>query len=341
MRTTAAVLAVSLFLATAATAAPLNVVATVPDLGALVRVVGGDAVSVTVLAKPTEDPHFVEARPSFVKALSEADLVAVVGLDLEVGYLPVLLANSRNARVQPGAPGYADGSSVITPIETPSGPVDRSMGDVHPFGNPHYLLDPMNGLRVARMLKDKLAAARPEARDAFEQRTADFAKRLGARLVGETLAGKYDVEKLVALDERGALDDFLAKQGDAAALGGWLGTLRRFRGAKVVDDHNLWAYFAHRYGIDVLGHMEPKPGIPPTTHHLELIIGLMKEQHVHVVLSSAFYDPRHARFVADNTGAEVVPMANQAGSRPGTDDYLDWMDYNVRQIAAALGKDAK
>jgi ABC-type Zn uptake system ZnuABC Zn-binding protein ZnuA len=321
-----------------AVAAPLRVVATVPDVAALVRAVGGGEVTVTVLAKPTEDPHFVEARPSFVKALSEADLVALLGMDLERGYLPLLLQSARNRRILAGAPGYVDCSTAVTILETPSGPVDRSMGDVHPFGNPHYLPDPINGLRVARLVRDRLAAARPEARDGFERRTAEFARRLGERLVGEALAAKYDVEKLATLDERGGLDDFLAAQGDAKALGGWLGRVRPLRGAKVVDDHNIWAYFARRFGLDIVGHMEPKPGIPPTTHHLELLVGLMKAQQIRVILASSFYDPRHAAFLAEHTGARVVPMANQAGSRPGTDDYLDWVDYNVRQVVEALGK---
>jgi ABC-type Zn uptake system ZnuABC Zn-binding protein ZnuA len=327
-----------LCLPSVAAAAPLRVVATVPDVATLVRAVGGEEVTVTVLAKPTEDPHFVEARPSFVKALSDADLLVLIGMDLEQGYLPLLVQNARNRRIVPGASGYVDCSTVIAILETPSGPVDRSMGDVHPFGNPHYMPDPINGLRVARLVRDRLAAARPEGRDGFERRTADFARRLGERLVGAPLAAKYDVEKLAALDDRGRLDDFLGGQGDAAALGGWLGRLRPLHGAKVVDDHNVWAYFAHRFGLTVVGHMEPKPGIPPTTHHLELLVGLMKAEQVRVILASAFYDPRHAAFLADHTGARVVPMANQAGSRPGTEDYLDWIDYNVREVAGALGK---
>jgi ABC-type Zn uptake system ZnuABC Zn-binding protein ZnuA len=321
-----------------AAAAPVRVVATVPDVAALVRAVGGDEVSVTVLAKPTEDPHFVEARPSFVKALSEADLLVLVGMDLEQGYLPLLLRNARNGRILGDAAGYVDCSRAVTILETPSGPVDRSMGDVHPFGNPHYLPDPINGLRVARLLRDRLADARPEARDGFERRTADFTRRLGERLVGAPLAAKHDVEKLAALADRGRLDDFLAGQGDAGALGGWLGRLRPLHGAKVVDDHNVWAYFARRFGLDVVGHMEPKPGIPPTTHQLELLVGLMKGQHVRLVLASVFYDPRHAAFLAENTGARIVPMANQPGARPGTEDYLAWIDYNVRQVGDAFGK---
>jgi ABC-type Zn uptake system ZnuABC Zn-binding protein ZnuA len=318
-------------------AAPLQVCATVPELGLLTREVGGDEVGVVVFSKGTEDPHFVEARPSFVKDLSRADLLVVVGLDFEIGYLPILLQNARNARVLPGAAGYLDASQAIALLDQPTAPVDRSMGDVHPYGNPHYLLDPLNGLHVARLIAGRLAELRPERREYFQARTTDFARRLGTALVGEPLARKYDAEKLAALAEYGKLDDFLRQQGDADALGGWLGAMRPYRGAKVVDDHNLWPYFARRFGVQVVGHMEPKPGITPTTRHLSKLIDRMRAEHVRGLLAAAYYDPRHVRFLATNTGVPIAAMANQAGARPGTDDYLAFVDYNVRQVAHALG----
>jgi ABC-type Zn uptake system ZnuABC Zn-binding protein ZnuA len=331
----AVLLAAALLLrGTAAHAEPLRVCATLPDLASLVRTVGGDEVTLTVFSKGTEDPHFVEAKPSYVKALSEADLLVVNGLDLEVGYLSVLLQNARNARVLPGGPGYLDASEPVAPLEVPSGTVDRSMGDVHPLGNPHYWLDPLDGLRVARLVRDRLAELRPERRDAFAARAAAEA-RLGTALVGDALARKYALEKLLALADLGRLDAFLAEQGDT--LGGWLGLLRSYRGAPVVDDHGLWPYFAHRFGLEVAGHMEPKPGIPPTTRHLGEVIDLMRSRKVRVVLASAYYDPRHADFVAAHTGARVVRMANLVGAREGTDDYLAMLDYDVRQLAATLG----
>ena len=323
--------------ASPAPAAPLQVCATVPELGVLTREVGGDEVSVVVFAKGTEDPHFVEARPSFVKELSRADLLVVIGLDFEIGYLPVLLRNARNGRALPGAPGHLDASLAIERLDQPTAPVDRSMGDVHPYGNPHYLLDPLNGLRVARLVSARLAELRPEKRAYFDARSAAFARRLGTALVGEALARKYDPEKLAALAEYGTLDGFLRQQGDDGALGGWLGAMRPYRGAKVVDDHNLWPYFARRFGIEVIGHMEPKPGITPTTKHLGELVERMRAEHARALLAAAYYDPRHARFLAAETGVPIAAMANQAGARPGTDGYLALIDYNVRQVAAALG----
>lgn len=226
-----------LLAASVAGAAPLRVCATVPDLGAIVRAVGADDVDVTVFAKGTEDPHFVEARPSFVRSLADADVLVVAGLDLEVGWLPPLLQGARNPAVLPGAPAYLDASTAIEPLDRPSGPVDRSMGDVHPYGNPHYLLDPLNGLRVAALVRDRLGTLRPDARANFGARYEAFRRKIGEALVGAPLAAKYDAEKLALLAERGALDGFLDEQGDAARLGGWMAQMKKARGAKAVDDH--------------------------------------------------------------------------------------------------------
>lgn len=323
-----------------AAAEPLKVVATTPDLGALVRAVGGDLVAVTVLAKPTEDPHFVEAKPSYVKAMSEADLYVQIGLDLEVGYAPVLLTGARNPAILAGQKGYLDASSVIAPLDVPSGPIDRSMGDVHPRGNPHYLLDPLMGLKVAALLRDTLTALRPADGAAFAANYGAFRQRLDDDLVGAALAKKYDAEKLAALYEHGRLQSFLAQQGDAGELGGWLGALAPYRGVRAIDDHPIWPYFARRFGIEIVGHLEPKPGVPPTTRHLQEVIDVVRADKVPLLLAAAYYDPRHADFVAGETGAKAVRMANQAGSRPGTDDYLAMVSYNVEQVAAAMREQA-
>jgi ABC-type Zn uptake system ZnuABC Zn-binding protein ZnuA len=317
-------------------AQPIQVCATVPELGSLAREVGGDQVAVSVFGKGTEDPHFVEAKPSFIKVLSQCELYVQIGMELEMGWAPVLLQNARNGRVLPGARGYLDASTVITPLEVPSGPVDRSMGDVHPAGNPHYLLDPINGLRVARLIRDKLSELRPERQKYFDERYANFRQRLGAALVGETLAKKYDVEKLALLFEAGKLGDFLKSQGEESLLGGWFGLMTPYRGAKAVGDHNMWPYFARRFGISVIGFLEPKPGLPPTTKHLNELIESMRAQGVKVILANPYFDPRFAQFVAERTGAQVVNIAHMVGARPGTDDYISMIDYDVRQLAAAL-----
>jgi ABC-type Zn uptake system ZnuABC Zn-binding protein ZnuA len=287
-------------------------------------------------ARERKTPHFLEAKPSFIKVLSQCELYLQMGMELEMGWAPVLLQNARNGRVLPGARGYLDASAVITPLEVPSGPVDRSMGDVHPAGNPHYLLDPINGLRVARLIRDKLSELRPERQKYFDERYADFRQRLGAALVGAALAKKYDVEKLALLYEAGKLGDFLKSQGEESLLGGWFGLMLPYRGAKVVADHNMWPYFARRFGISVVGFLEPKPGLPPTTKYLNELIESMRGQGVKVILANPYFDPRFAQFVAERIGAQVVNIAHMVGARPGTDDYISMVDYDVRQLAGAL-----
>ncbi|WP_337288962.1 metal ABC transporter substrate-binding protein [Candidatus Methylomirabilis sp.] len=315
---------------------PIAVCATVTDLSSLAREIGGDQISVTVFAKGTEDAHFIEAKPSFIKMLSQCDLYLQVGMELEIGWAPVLLQNARNGAVLPGGRGHIDTSRVIAPLEVPTGPVDRSMGDVHPMGNPHYLLDPLNGLKVTRLIRDKLVELRPDRKLYFEDRYIAFQSRLGAALVGEKLARKYDVEKLALLYERGKLIPFLKSQGEASLLQGWLGRMLPHMGTKVVADHNMWPYFARRFGIAVIGFMEPKPGIPPTTKHLGTLIDFMRAERVGAVLTVSYYDPRHARFISQQTGARIVHLAHQVGARDGADDYFTMIDYNVREMAAAL-----
>jgi len=319
-----------------ALAQPLKVCATVPELGSLAREIGGDRVTVVTFAKGTEDAHFVEAKPSFIKSLSECDAYIQIGMDLEIGWAPVLLREARNSNVLPGARGYVDASTAITPLEVPTVAVDRSMGDVHPFGNPHYLLDPLNGLRVAGLLRDRFSDLQPGSQQYFADRYASFRQRLGTALAGEALAKKYDIEKLAALFARGKLDDFLKSQSEQALLGGWFALLQPYHGAKLVADHNMWPYFTERYGLSLIGTLEPKPGIPPTTSHLSDLVNLMKANGVKAVLASAYYDARYADFVSQNTGAKVVNMAHQAGARPSTEEYLSMADYNVRQLVAAL-----
>ena len=316
---------------------PLQACATVSDLGSLLKEVGGDQVSVTVFTKGKEDPHFLEAKPSFIKALSQADLYVQIGMELEVGWAPVLLQNARNGRVLPGAPGYVDASVAIAPLEIPTGPVDRSMGDVHSLGNPHYLTDPLNGLRATRLIKDKLIEQRPEKKQFFEERYTAFQKKLGEALVGEKLAKKYDLEKLAFLFAQGKIESSLKEQKEEVLLGGWVGMMLPYFGSKVVSDHNLWPYFSRRFGISIAGFLEPKPGLTPTTKHLQALVEMMRTQGIKVILTSPYFDIRHAQFLAKNTGAKIALMAHQVGARPGTDDYLTLIDYNVGQLVSALG----
>ena len=317
---------------------PLRVFAVTPDLGDLARQVGGDRVVVTEMIKGRDDPHFAEAKPSFIKELSRADLFVQVGLEMEVGYVSLLLQGARNPQVLSGAPGFVDASRAIIPLDVPTGVIDRSMGDVHAFGSPHYLLDPVRAFDVARLLASKMKDLQPASAAYFAARLADFRDRMSKAMVGETLAAKYDAFKLAELAERGGLVTFLDQQGDRAALGGWFAAMLPWSGTRVVDDHAMWSYFARRFGLVVVGHLEPKPGVPPSTSHLASLVKKMEADDVKAVVTSPYYDPRHARFVAQATGAEVIELSHQTGGRDGAADYLAMIDFNVRAVAAGLAK---
>lgn len=317
----------------------LQVCCSVPDLASLVQAVGGDHVSVTTFAKGTEDPHFIEAKPSFVKALSQANLFVVLGLGMEEGWSPVLQQNARNSAVLPGAAGYLNASTAIQPLDAASGTIDRSMGDIHAGGNPHYLLDPICGMQVAKLICNKLSELQPAQKAYFEEHYDAFCRQVAERLLGEALAQKYkrdDIPKLCLLFEHGRLEAFLKSQKQDELLGGWLAAMLPYHGVKAVDDHNMWPYFARRFGLKIIAHMEPKPGIPPTTQHLTEVAQRMRSEQVRLILTNPYYDPRHAQFLASNSGAKVVSVAHQVGARPGADNYLAMVDYNVRQLAAAL-----
>jgi len=323
----------------AAAHAQLTVCATVPDLGSMAREVGGGDVGVMVFARGVEDPHFLVAKPSFVRDLSRADLLLHVGMGLEEGWLPPVLNNSRNARVLADAPGNLNCSKVIKPMEVPIGVIDRSQGDVHAEGNPHYLLDPLNGLKVARLIRDQLVKLRPDSAEGFKKRYDDLARRMAVKMIGDKLLKKYtveDMEKMALLHEYGRLGKYLKEQNEMDQLGGWLGELLPHYATKVVDDHSLFPYFARRFGLVVVGHLEPKPGVPPTTAHLQTLSQQMQKDNVRIILASPYFNPRHASAVASSTGASVVNIAHQVGARGGTEDYLNMVDYNVKQLVAVL-----
>lgn len=315
---------------------PLRVVATVPDLAEIARAVGGDAVEVRALVQGPQDPHFIEPRPSFVRGLHDADLFVQVGMDLEQGWVPVLLRSARNPDVRPGGEGHLDASQAIEPLDVPGRMADRSQGDLHLQGNPHYLTDPLNGVRVAELLRERLARLRPAEASGFEERYAAFARRVLERLLGAELAAEREPEELLRRASEGRLLASLEEAGAIERLGGWLGLLRPHFDTAVVQDHDLWPYFARRFRIELAMELEPKLGIPPTTAHLQRVIETVRAREIPAILASPYFDPRHARRVAEATEAAVVPMAHQAGAREGAEGYLGAIGHNVEALAAAL-----
>lgn len=286
--------------ASGARADVLQVVTTTEDLAWITRSVGGDRVAVQALARGFQDPHFVEPKPSFLLALRKADLLEVVGLDLEVGWLAPLLDQSRNPKIRPGSPGYLDLSAGVEILDRPRGAVDRSMGDVHAAGNPHYWLEPGNAIRIAAQVAARLSELRPEHRDEFAARLARF---------------KADMNEANAR---------------------WTAMLAPFRGAKVVTYHRSWSNFVRRYGLDVVGFVEPKPGVPPSPSHIFALTKLMKEQGVKVILVEPYFDLKTPESIASKTGAEVVVLYPSVLGRPELSDYYRLFDRNIAAVVDAL-----
>ncbi len=255
-----------------AQAAAFRVVATVPDLAALAAEIGGEHVKVTSLSLPTQDPHFVDARPNLALELSKADLLLLVGLDLEVGWLPTLLTGSRNASIQLGAPGYLDCSTFVPLLQVPQGQVSRAQGDIPPGGNPHYLYDPRRAEPVAQGIAARLAKLDPE-------HAADYAANL-ATLLQELHATRAELES------------------KAASL----------TGVPVVAYHQSMPYLSDWLGFELAAHIEPKPGIPPTPAHVAKVLSTMKQRHVHLVIQEGFYPTTTSELVAGQTGAHVVAI---------------------------------
>jgi zinc/manganese transport system substrate-binding protein len=281
-------------------AAALRVVATTEDLASLAREVGGDKVTVVAMAKGYQDPHFVDPKPSFILEMSRADVLIVVGRELEIGWLSPLMTSSRNAKVQPGANGYLDASANVKILEIPTGQLTRAMGDVHPQGNPHYWLDPANGRRIAQTIMNKLGQLAPADRAYFEQRYAVFDKKL------------------------------------AAAESRWDATMAPYKGTKIVTYHRSWPNFMERFGLNVIGYVEPKPGIPPTTSHTIELIDEMKKQGAKVIVVEPYFDLKTPQAIATKVSGEVLVLAPSVGGSKEAADYIGLFDYDVNAVVAAL-----
>jgi len=294
--------AVALLAAAAAHAqSRLNVVTSTEDLASIAREIGGDKVNVNALARGYQDPHFVEPKPSFILAVNRADLYIAVGRELEIGWLPPLLTSSRNGRVQPGARGYLDASLNVRILEIPTGQITRAMGDVHPLGNPHYWLEPGNGRLIAQAVRDKLTELSPADKAYFAQRYADFDRRL------------------------------------AAAEKRWDATMAPYRGTKLVTYHRSWANFIERFGLEVIGYVEPRPGIPPSPSHTIALIDEMKRQGVKLIVVEPYFSLRTPRAIANQVGGgKVLVLAPSVGGVEEAIDYIQLFEYNVTMLAGTL-----
>jgi zinc/manganese transport system substrate-binding protein len=287
-------------LASPAAAKKLNVVTATTDIAALAQEVGGDRISVESIAKGYQDPHFVEAKPSFLLKLRQADLLIIVGLQLEIGWLPPLITQSGNARIQVGANGYLDASQFAEILEIPTGVVTRAMGDVHPLGNPHYWLDPDNGRRVARGIAQKLGELDPADGSYFQERFQDFDKRL------------------------------------TAAEQKWDDEMAPFHGRKLVTYHNSFTNFGKHFHLNVIGYVEPRPGIPPTPSHTFELIGLMKRENCKLVLVEPYFDMKTPNSIGAATGAKVAVYLPSVGGEKQVTNYFQLFDYDIALMTKAF-----
>jgi zinc/manganese transport system substrate-binding protein len=281
-------------------AAAVKVITTTEDLAAIVREIGGDRVSVEALARGYQDPHFVEAKPSFILKLHTADLLVLVGRELEVAWLPPLITQSRNAKIQPGAPGYLDASLNARILDIPTGQITRAMGDVHPQGNPHYWLEPGNGRRIAQAVQQKLTSLSASDAAYFSQRYADFDRRL------------TEAEKR------------------------WQAMIAPYTGLKIVTYHRSWPNFADAFGLNVVGYVEPRPGIPPSPSHTLALIQEMKRQDIKIILVEPYFDLKTPNAIARDTGAQVLVMPPSVGGVKEVTNYFQLFDYDLNLLVSAI-----
>ena len=284
--------------------AKLNVVATTPDFASIAQAIGGDQISLTTLAKPTEDPHFVDAKPSFIVKLNRADALIEGGAELEIGWLPALLDQSRNEKLASDAPGRIACSQGVHLLEVPA-TLDRAKGDIHAAGNPHYMTDPVNAKIVAQHIAETLCTLDAKSADVYRANLKIFTNAIDAKLVE------------------------------------WQQTLAPFTGREVVTYHNSWLYFGERFGLKIDLFLEPKPGIPPTPAHLAEVITKMKANQVKVIIVDPYLNRKTAETAARDTGATVVDVTQFPGGVKGTEGgYIQMMDYLVNSMAKALGTPA-
>lgn len=301
LRAAIALLAVTLALVAgyADAAATLRVVATIPDLKALTEAVGGDLVDVDSLTRGSQNFHDVEVRPSMMLKLRNADVLVENGLELDA-WVDVAARSANNANIVYGARGRIDASRGVPVLDVPTGRVDRSQGDVHPYGNPHFSLDPGLAPIVTQNILDGLARVAPQHRATFEKNRQAFLARVESELAR------------------------------------WTKAMEPVKGAKIVGYHPVFAYFLRRFGLVQVGAIEDRPGIPPSPGHLTRLIQQMKQERVKAVLVEPWSDRKLAERIASEAGARALVIAPSVGAVKGADTYFAAIDYNVRTLSEAL-----
>ncbi|HEX7183274.1 MAG TPA: metal ABC transporter substrate-binding protein [Thermoanaerobaculia bacterium] len=318
-------------------AAPVKVVTTLPAYASIAKFVGGDRVQAQSISRGDEDAHFVKPKPSYALMLRDADLFVTTGLDLEL-WAPVLVDKSGNRKIRDGQPGYVNASQGVPLVDVPANP-SREAGDIHIYGNPHIHTSPLNAKIIARNIANGLKRVDPQGAATYNQRLAEFQKRIDNALYGDQLPQILGAETLDNLARQGKLIPFLRSKDYKGKklveyLGGWMGKGLAFRGREVVTYHQNWSYFTRLFGLDVAGDVEPKPGIPPSARHVHDLVQKMKQDDVKVVLAPSYYPPGQAQAIAQRTGAEavIVPLGP---ANTQADAYFGLIDLWVNKLAQA------
>lgn len=321
-------------MALTSSATPLNVVATTPELGSIASAVGGDRVQVRTITSGREDPHFLQARPTFTVMARDADLWIRMGMDLEVGWEPILLESSRNARIRVGQPGHFDGAAYIAyALEVPDATATRAMGDVHPAGNPHYMLDPLNARLIANAMAARLSRLDPEGTAEYQENLNRFLQRLDTAMFGSDTVQTIGADTLWDAIQRHALDEILETAQAANQLSGWAAAMRPYQGKPILTFHKSWSYLAHRFGFLIAAELEPLPGVPPSPAHLARVVDIARSQDVSLLLKEPFYPSRPANLVARQSDVRVVTISSYA-TDASPDGYFNWM----HEVIAAFQK---
>jgi ABC-type Zn uptake system ZnuABC Zn-binding protein ZnuA len=321
----------------------VKVVTSLTTYAAIAREIVGDRGVVNSIAVGDENPHYVQPKPSFVPLLAQADVFVTTGLDLEL-WVPALLDKAGNPKVTEGGPGYVAAYTGIQLLDVPSS-FSRTQGDIHVFGNPHIWTAPLNGVQIARNILTGLKRVSPENADYFTAREKDFEDRVYRALYGDELVRLLSGPTLADLDLQGKLFDFLQNKNYQGSplftrLGGWLKQGMVFRGKEIACYHKEWDYFSREFGVPCFDYIEPKPGIPPTPRHVQEIITAMRERHVRVLLSPAYFDHNQIEQVAERTGAKAVIVPSNAGGAPGVNTFFDLINTIVTQLAQGFSAPA-
>jgi ABC-type Zn uptake system ZnuABC Zn-binding protein ZnuA len=323
-----------LLFASLRTTASVKIVASTPDFASIAKEIGGDLVEVISIARGYEDFHHIMAKPSYILKANRADLWIETGMELEIGWSPLILAGSRNPDILVGSAGYLDCSTHVRKLEIPT-VIDRSLGDIHPAGNPHYILDPFNGRLIAGDIAEKLSSLDPSQSAIYEKNLDSFKKRLDEKMFGKALTASTDGDTLWKMSDDGTLDQYCEKNNIQPDGNTWYSRMKPCKGQQYIAYHKHWNYFNNRFGIKTIEYLEPKPGIPPTPSHLMKVMDIIKNNHIKLIVQAVYENPRASEFLNEKTGVRVLILSPAVGGIQKVETYLDLFDHLTEAFSSA------